>query len=283
MHGTATIFGEHARLHSLVSEESMRILVTNDDGINSLGLRALIKGLEGLGDITVVAPDREQSGVGASFTLHQPVRIKKVRSRGVKKYTVNGTPGDAVIIALNHISKDLPFDCVISGINQGTNLGSDVFLSGTVGAAMHGHLHGIPSIAISMPLRKRLKWVTGATVARKLVSEINSHKEHYKNLLLNVTVPNVSLDKLQGVDITNLRPASSQLEITSGNDGRSDYYWISVKRPKKETVQSGTDLSSLQSKRVSITPLSTDITDYSVVDRLESLRKATYALINREN
>ena len=120
-------------------------------------------------------------------------------------------------------------------------------------------------------------------MARKLVSEINSHKEHYKNLLLNVTVPNVSLDKLQGVDITNLRPASSQLEITSGNDGRSDYYWISVKRPKKETVQSGTDLSSLQSKRVSITPLSTDITDYSVVDRLESLRKATYALINREN
>ena len=133
-----------------------------------------------------------------------------------------------------------------------------------------------------MPLRKRLKWATGAVVARKLVSEINSNKEDYRNLLLNVTVPNVSLEGVQGVDITNLRPASSQLEITSGNDGRSDYYWISVKKPKKETVQPGTDLSALQSKRVSITPLSTDITDYSVVDRLESLRKATYPLVNRE-
>ncbi len=257
----------------------MRILVTNDDGINSLGLRALVKGLQDLGEITVVAPDREQSGVGARFTLHQPVRLKKIHSRGIKKYTVNGTPGDAVIIALNHISKDTPFDCIVSGINQGTNLGTDVFLSGTVGAAMHGHLRGIPSIAISMPLRKRLKWATAAAVARKLVSEINSQKENYASVLLNVTVPNVPLEKLEGVDITNLRPSSSQLEITSGNDGRSDYYWISVKRPKKEKVQEGTDLSSLQSKRVSITPLSTDITDYSLMDRLESLRQATNSLL----
>jgi len=262
----------------------MRILITNDDGINSLGLRALIKGLKGLGEIVVVAPDREQSGVGASFTLHQPLRVKKLRSSAIEKYSVSGTPGDSVIVALNLIAKDNPIDLVVSGINQGTNLGMDVFLSGTVGAAIHGHLKGIPSIAVSMPFRKRLHYSTAAAITRKVITELTPSPEKDKGLFLNITVPNLPLKKIKGVHISKLRQRSSNFEVTPGNDGRSDYYWISVKMPKKWSVleedEIGTDVWAMREKFVSITPLTTDVTAIEYIEKLDHLKEATESFLS---
>lgn len=257
----------------------MRLLITNDDGIHAPGLRALVKALRDLGDVVVVAPDREQSGVGASFTLHHPVRLRRVHSRGVRRFAVDGTPADAVILALDHLLKDTPVDAVISGINHGTNLGMDVFLSGTVGAAMHGQFRGIPSLAIAMPLRKRLRYTTAAQVARALVPIIASGEDVFKGMLFNVTVPNLPLERIRGVDITNLRQRSSKFEVTPGNDGRHDYFWLSVARPKREDVEPGTDVWSLREKRISITPLQADTTAYGVIDRLGNLRGAVESII----
>ncbi len=258
----------------------MRLLLTNDDGIHAPGLRALVKALRDLGEITVVAPDREQSGMGASFTLHRPVRVRRLHARGVRHYSVDGTPGDAVIVALGHIMAEEKPDLVISGINHGTNLGADVFLSGTVGAALHAHFRGIPSIAVSMPLRKRLRYRTAAAVARALAEQVLADTERYASLLFNVTVPNVGLDKLQGVEITNLVPRAVNFDVTHGNDGRRDYYWISVDRQtgRKVEMQAGTDVWALREKKVSITPVQMDATAYGAIEKLGGLQEAVSSL-----
>ncbi len=257
----------------------MRLLLTNDDGIHAPGILALVKALRGLGEITVVAPDREQSGMGASFTLHRPVRVRRLRTRGVRHYSVDGTPGDAVIVALGHILADEKPDLVISGINHGTNLGADVFLSGTVGAALHAHFRNIPAIAISMPLRRRLRYATAAAVARELTERICADTERYAGLLFNVTVPNVGLDNLRGAEITNLIPRAVSFNVTQGNDGRRDFYWIGIERQtRKIDIQEGTDAWALREKKVSITPVQMDATSYGAIDRLEGLREAVVSL-----
>jgi len=260
----------------------VRLLLTNDDGIHAPGVRALVKALRGLGEITVVAPDREQSGMGASFTLHRPVRVRRLQTRGVRHYAVDGTPGDAVIVALGHIMAEEKPDLVISGINHGTNLGADVFLSGTVGAALHAHFRGIPSIAISMPLRKRLRYRTAATVAHALAKQILADTESYSGLLFNVTVPNLGLEKLRGVEITNLIPRAVNFDVTHGNDGRRDYYWISVERQtrsrRKVDIQEGTDVWALREKKVSITPVQMDATAYGAIEKLDGLQEAVKGL-----
>jgi len=263
----------------------VRLLLTNDDGIHAPGILTLVKALRGLGEITVVAPDREQSGMGASFTLHRPVRVRRLRTRGVRHYAVDGTPGDAVIVALGHIMEEEKPDLVISGINHGTNLGADVFLSGTVGAALHAHIRGFPAIAISMPLRKRLRYRTAAAVARALAEQILADKERYAGLLFNVTVPNLGLEKLQGVEITNLVPRAVNFDVTHGNDGRRDYYWISVNRQtgRKVDMQEGTDVWALREKKVSITPVQMDATAYGAIEKLGSLQQAVAGLTERAN
>ena len=264
----------------------MRLLLTNDDGIHAPGVRALVKALRGLGEITVVAPDREQSGMGASFTLHRPVRVRRLQTRGVRHYAVDGTPGDAVIVALGHIMAEEKPDLVISGINHGTNLGADVFLSGTVGAALHAHFRGIPSIAISMPLRKRLRYRTAATVAYALAKQILADTESYSGLLFNVTVPNLGLEKLRGVEITNLIPRAVNFDVTHGNDGRRDYYWISVERQtrsrRKVDIQEGTDVWALREKKVSITPVQMDATAYGAIEKLDGLQEAVKELTGED-
>ena len=256
----------------------MRLLLTNDDGIHAPGLLALVRALRGLAEIIVVAPDREQSGMGASFTLHRPVRVRRLRTRGTRFYAVDGTPGDAVIVALGHILGEEQPDLVISGINHGTNMGADVFLSGTVGAALHAHLRGIPAIAVSMPLRKRLRYTTAAAITRVIAQSILADPEPYAALLFNVTVPNLGLEALRGVEITNLIPRAVAFDVTHGNDGRRDYYWIAVQRPRREDVQEGTDVWALRERKVSITPVQMDATAYGAIDRLGDLQRAVAAV-----
>jgi len=144
----------------------MKILVTNDDGILAEELGMLVKELKNIAQIVVVAPDREQSAIGTAVTLHQPLRVQKVRPMvpGVETYSVEGTPADSVILALSRLIKD-KVDLVVSGINQGLNLGNDVPISGTVGAALQGYLHGFPAFAISVERGDSLYLDTAAKLA----------------------------------------------------------------------------------------------------------------------
>ena len=173
----------------------MKILVTNDDGIFADGLIALVKELNNIAQVVVVAPDRELSAMGTTVSLHQPVRVRKATPvvAGVESYAVEGTPADCVILALGKLVKDR-IDLVISGINRGANLGDDVLISGTVGAALQGSLHGLPALAISVALGDNLYFGDAAKFAALLARKIESGVIP-ADICLNVNLPNLPREK----------------------------------------------------------------------------------------
>jgi 5'-nucleotidase len=229
----------------------LQILVTNDDGVYSDGLWALVKELKYVGKVTVSAPDRDQSGVGTAVSLRQPLRLKEIKSplSGVQAYSVEGTPGDSVILALRHAVKDT-VDLVVSGINEGPNLGNDVFISGTIGAALQGYFYGIPSIAISVAAFENLNFDIAAKTA-KLLADGFQRKILPQKLLLNVNIPNLPPDKINGLEITRLGNRSFTDKINQGHDGKRDYYWITRGVPEWG-VEEGTDVWALEQNRISI-------------------------------
>lgn len=251
----------------------MRILLTNDDGIHAPGLWEAAKALLPLGQVLVCAPDREQSGVGGSITLQIPVRVTPFPTRvdGVEAYTVEGTPADAVIIA-TEVLWERPPDLVVSGINQGSNLGEDVLLSGTVGGALQGWFRGIPSIAISLCTLNNFIFVPSVLLLRLLAQQVGEGAIP-RPILLNVNVPNLPLEKLEGVEVTRLGRRSYAEVVRHGDDGRRKWYWIARSRPVWETVE-GTDVWAVRHHRVSITPLTTDLTAHNLLPTLEGLAKA---------
>ncbi|MBI2867892.1 MAG: 5'/3'-nucleotidase SurE [Chloroflexi bacterium] len=244
----------------------MRILVTNDDGIYSRGILALAGALRSVGEVTIVAPDREQSGVSAAITLHIPVRVTQVLSQidHVKTYAVEGTPSDSVIVALEQIFKDQgPIDLVVSGINEGANLGSDVFLSGTVGAALQAHFRGILAISLSVTSIKDVRFEVAAKIARILAQRARDGLLAYP-AFLNVNVPNIPLDEIEGVEMTRLARRTFIDSIEEGHDGKRSYFWISRRKMAQtaEHAEEGTDRWATQSKRISVTPLNVDWTHF---------------------
>lgn len=240
----------------------MKILVTNDDGINADGLWSLVSHLQDIGRVTVVAPDREQSGVGTSVSFHDPIRITKIHEKipGIDTYTVEGTPADCVIMAIRVIMKK-GIDLIVSGINQGPNCGYDVFLSGTVGAALQGFFFSIPSISTSMNSFIDPKFETGASVTAAVAEWVIAHKIKGK-MLLNVNTPSLPMNKIQGMEITRLGENNYSADIETGNDGRHDYYWI-LHRPMDMGDISGTDMWALKHNKISITPLRFNRSEYS--------------------
>ncbi len=232
----------------------MKILVTNDDGIYADGLWALVKELRDVGTVTVVAPDREQSGVGTSVTLHQPLRLGKIKPllKRVNTYSVEGTPADSVILALKFAMRD-GADLVVSGINEGANLGNDVFISGTVGAALQGYFYGIPAIAISVAAFEGFHFDVAARLARLLASGIGDGALTQK-LLLNVNLPNLPREKIEGIEITKLGERKYADRIEQRHDGRRQYYWI-VHGESQWNISPGSDIWALKQNRISITPL----------------------------
>ena len=235
----------------------MRILVTNDDGVRADGLWALVKQLRDLGTVTVVAPDRDQSGSGTSVTLRHPLRLSKIVSplEGVEAYSVEGTPADSVILGVRLTMKD-GVDLVVSGINEGPNLGDDVFISGTVGAAFQGHFYGIPAVAVSVAAFESLHFDVAAELAKLLAGEITD-KNRFGKLLLNVNIPNLPREKIEGIEITSLGEREYADSIEPGHDGKRQYYWITRGKPEWDSAP-GTDAWALKQKRVSITPLPND-------------------------
>ena len=249
---------------------TLKILVTNDDGISSPGLWALAESLKGIGEVVVVAPDRQQSGVGSSVTLHHAVRMAPTifNRDGIKSYAVEGTPGDSVILATEKLVKD-PIDLLVSGINTGSNMGNDVFVSGTVGAAFHGFFRGIPSMAVSVTALYDVHFEPAARVAYLLALKARDGL-FPPRALINVNVPNKPLSQLKGLRVTRLADGSYTEVVDEGNDPRRLHYWINRSRPNW-TSQPGTDIWAAENDLISITPLHNDVTAHSSLPNLTGL------------
>ena len=240
----------------------MRILVTNDDGVFAKGLWALVRELKDFARVTVSAPDKEQSAIGTAVTLREPLRLQKVEPGvpGVETYSVEGTPADSVILALGKLVKG-KVDLVISGINQGLNLGEDVLISGTVGAALQGYLHGLPSLAISTDRENKLHLDTAANVAALIVKGIISNSLP-PNLFLNVNVPDLPPARIGSAQITRLANESyiNTVEETEGGGGK--YYRLVRQRTARVTDEK-TDIWAIEQGNISITPLSINLSSNS--------------------
>ena len=236
----------------------MKILVTNDDGIFAEGLWILVKELKNIAQVIVVAPDREQSAAGTAVTLRQPLRIRKVKPivPEVETYAVEGTPSDSVILALGKLAKS-KIDLVISGINHGMNLGDDVHISGTVGAALQGYLHGFPALAISSAGKNSHHLDTAAKLAGLLAKKITPDCLP-SNIFLNVNLPNLPLAKISGAQITRLASESHADTVEERDDGRSKYYWL-VRQRLNKAIDKKTDIGAIEQGNISITPLHTNL------------------------
>ena len=230
----------------------MRILVTNDDGIHAEGLWALAGELKKVGKVTVVAPDRDQSGSGTSITLRRPLRLLKVQSRfpDVDAFSVDGTPGDSVILALRYGIKDR-VDLVVSGINEGPNLGNDVFVSGTVGAALQGYFYGIPSIAVSVAAFDDVHFSAAAVISRLIAQAINNGRLETHGIL-NVNLPNIPASGIDGIEVTGMGGRNYLDNIDPGHDGKRKYLWIVRGVPEWDVVP-GSDVWALEQNKISVT------------------------------
>ncbi len=235
----------------------MKILVTNDDGIFAQGLWILVKELKSIAQVIVVAPDREQSAIGTAVTLCQPLRIQRVKPMvpDVETYSVEGTPADSVILALGKLVKN-KIDLVVSGINQGSNLGNDVLISGTVGAALQGYLRGFPALAISMGSVDSPYLDNAAKLAALLAKKIDANALP-TNIFLNVNLPNLPLAKVKEIKITQLASESHTDTVEEGHHGKRTYYWL-VRQKINKSTNKKTDIWAIEQGNISITPLHTN-------------------------
>ncbi len=245
----------------------MRVLLTNDDGINADGLYGLYKRLNSEFKVTVCAPEAEQSAIGHAITLSRPLRAKKIyRNAKFFGYAINGTPADCVKIAVRSILKQRP-QLIISGINHGPNLGSDIMYSGTVSAATEGTILGIPSIAVSLATYKEQSFNFAADFIFKAIKIIKKTGLP-DGILLNINIPGVPRSKIRGVIITKQGRSLYKEDFVKRFDPRGrTYYWLSgkVKWLNKPT---GSDIKAIEGNYVSITPLQFDLTAYKFIPEL---------------
>jgi 5'-nucleotidase len=242
-----------------VSDTPPRILVSNDDGHASDGIKALVAALSPLGEVWVVAPEAEQSAASHAISIYRPLRIREIRERW---YAVDGTPTDCSWIAINHILKDRRPAIMVSGINHGPNLADDVTYSGTVAAAMEASLIGVPAIAMSLASRGTFDFAPAARFARELVGAA-LEQTLPPHMLLNVNVPGgVEPD---GYVVTRLGKHSYGSDIVEKVDPRGrKYYWIGGNEYQHEDIPGSDCNVVLREKRVSVTPLHMDLTQHAM-------------------
>ena len=243
------------------------ILVSNDDGIHSDGLKALVDAVRAHARVVVVAPDREQSAVSHALTLHRPLRIDQVDA---DRWTVDGTPTDCVNLAINGILRERPA-LVVSGINKGANLGDDVTYSGTVSAAMEGTLLGVPSIAVSQIGRGPYDFRIAAAFSGELVERVLKHPMP-PDTLLNVNVPQFSDgEQPRGVALTRMGKRRYGDAVIEKVDPRGrKYYWIGGEE-LSFVEEEGTDFHAVSRGSISLTPIHLDLTNYASFDALRPL------------
>ncbi|MFC0283253.1 5'/3'-nucleotidase SurE [Camelimonas abortus] len=247
----------------------MRILITNDDGVNAEGLVVLERIARAISDdVWVVAPESDQSGVGHSLSLSDPLRLRQVSE---KRFAVRGTPTDCVLMGVRLIMRDRRPDLVLSGVNKGHNVAEDVIYSGTIAAAMEGCMLGIPSIALSQSFppgqREAAPWDCAAAHGERVIRKVLELGMD-ADTLVNVNFPPCGAEEVTGVAVTAQgRRDPGLLDILERADGRLiPYYWLTF-RPSRATPGNGTDLKALQERRISVTPLRINMTDEPLMTR----------------
>ncbi|KTD11350.1 5'/3'-nucleotidase SurE [Legionella jamestowniensis] len=243
----------------------MRILVSNDDGVNSPGIRALANEMSLIGETIVIAPDRNRSGASNSLTLSRPLRVRQMDNG---YYSVEGTPTDCVHLAVTGFLKPA-VDIVVSGINDGANLGDDILYSGTVAAAIEGRFLGLPAIAFSMVGDNIQNYDAAAVIARKIVLKLTANMLPSQTIL-NVNIPDLPLDKIKGLEVTRLGTRHGAEPVIKEYDPRGrPIYWIGPPGMEADAGP-GTDFYAISQHYVSITPLQLDLTHYKVFDQLSA-------------
>ena len=254
---------------SVTDPSSLRILISNDDGINAPGIKVLERIARTLSkDVWVVAPETEQSAAGHSLTIRRPLRVRKVSAR---RYAVDGTPTDAVLLGVNHVLKGKKPHLVLSGINRGSNLGEDVTYSGTVAAAMEGTILGIPSIALSQFITHPhpVKWGTAEHWAPGLIRRLLA-TGWSRNVLINVNFPDVIASSVTGIEVTRQGKRKIGDDIMERKDPRGEpYVWIGAQRAEERSTP-GTDIEAVLRGAITVTPLCFDLTHQGDMKALET-------------
>jgi len=253
----------------------MRILLTNDDGIEAPGLRVLQQIASELSDdVWTVAPETDQSGSAHSLTLHEPLRLRQVNDRS---YAVKGTPTDCIIMAIKHVMKTAKPDLVLSGVNRGANMADDVTYSGTVAGAMEGTVLGVPSIALSQAYRLEddgsngVKWQTAMELGAPLIKKL-MEAGWPRDVLININFPDRTPATVAGTDITRQGARDQDtLMIVDRIDARGNpYYWFGFDRIRSNPPE-GTDLWAIYNGRISVTPLHLDLTHAMTAQQLSAV------------
>ena len=243
----------------------MRILLSNDDGHRAEGLSVLAEALKAFATVTVVAPDRNRSGASNSLTLDSPLRI---RHDAPGLIAVDGTPTDCVHLAITGLLDESP-DMVVSGINAGANLGDDVIYSGTVAAAMEGRFLGFPGVAVSLVLdgTRPPHYASAARFACELVQRLGTHPLP-ADTILNVNVPDLPWDRIQGVEATRLGHRHRSEPVLKGADPRGrPIYWVGPPGAEQDAGP-GTDFNAIRRRCISVTPIQIDLTRHAALDNL---------------
>ena len=243
----------------------MNILLSNDDGYRAEGLRCLKQALTGVAPLTVVAPDRNRSGASNSLTLDMPLRVQQASPD--TWYVISGTPTDCVHLAISGLF-ETEFDMVVSGINDGANLGDDVLYSGTVAAAVEGRFLGLPTMAISLVLREGGHFATAARVASELLMRLQRSPLH-ASMILNVNVPDLPYEQLRGFKSTRLGNRHRSAPVLRAADPRGrPVYWVG---PAGEGADAGegTDFHAVANGYVSVTPLQVDLTRHTALSEID--------------
>ncbi len=248
----------------------MKVLLTNDDGIMGEGIWALARHLSSVAEVIVCAPDHEQSAIGSAVTLRQALRVQKVRPvvAGVEAYSVTGTPSDAVILALGKLVKG-KVDLVISGINEGLNLGEDVYISGTVGAALQGYLRGFTAMAIST--NREIRNLDSTARIAAVIAQRVAGEPRLAGTLLNVNLPDIPEPDIKGVRITRLAGESHINTVEEDSHGWQKYYWL-VRQQVSPAAKNGSDIGAIDQGYISITLLRIDPSPRPPAGALEALR-----------
>jgi len=248
----------------------MRILLTNDDGINAPGLAALERIAATLSDdVWVIGPELDQSGLAHSLSLNDPLRLRKISER---RFGLRGTPSDCIIMGVRRLLADRKPDLVLSGVNSGANLADDVTYSGTIAGAIEGTLLGVPSIALSQAYNydhgeRVVPWETAETHAPAIIRKLLDFG-FPTGILYNLNFPNTTPEKTGALVVTHQGKLAHGLHVEERRDGRNlPYYWLMYRR-EKETAAPGSDLDALANGRISLTPLRLDMTAYELGDPL---------------
>jgi 5'-nucleotidase len=252
----------------------MRILVTNDDGINAPGLDVCAGIARELSDdVWVVAPEFDQSGVSHSLSLNDPLRMREVEER---RFAIKGTPTDCVIMGVRHILNGKGPDLILSGVNRGQNAAEDVTYSGTIAGALEGTILGIPSLALSQAYsaanRQKPHWETAISYGPGLIRKVLAEGIP-RDVLVNVNFPDCPPDEVKGIAVTAQGKRDQEwLHIDARQDGRGNpYFWVAFARGPRPPAANGTDLRALSDRQISVTPLRLDMTDEPFMTRLAEL------------